>query len=146
VPYSDWQGTPAETWEADGDMVRAAYTLRAEDDDFGQAGTLVREVFDDAARDRLVETVTGALSGRHGRGSCPGDLVLDVHRSEGVGSPHRGRTVNVSPDAAFLVERERGRSLSGAAPFRHARGVVRTDAAGRVVRVPSLRGVGDVPQ
>jgi catalase len=44
-------------------MVRAAYTLRAEDDDFGQAGTLVREVFDDAARDRLVETVTGALTG-----------------------------------------------------------------------------------
>lgn len=44
-------------------MVRQAYALHAEDDDFGQAGTLVREVFDDAARDRLVETLTGALGG-----------------------------------------------------------------------------------
>ncbi len=65
-PYSDWQGTPAESWEADGDLVRAAYTLHAEDDDFGQAGTLVREVFDDAARDRLVDTVSGALTGVEG--------------------------------------------------------------------------------
>ena len=29
----------AGLWAADGEMVRAAYTLRAEDDDFGQAGT-----------------------------------------------------------------------------------------------------------
>ena len=43
--------------------MRAAYTLRSEDVDFGQAGTLVREVFDDAGRDRLVATVTGALGG-----------------------------------------------------------------------------------
>jgi len=61
--WADVQGPVAEGWEADGEMVRAAYTLRAEDDDFGQAHTLVREVFDDAARDRLVATVTGALSG-----------------------------------------------------------------------------------
>ena len=37
--------------------MRAAYDLHAEDDDFGQAGTLVREVLDDAARDRLVATI-----------------------------------------------------------------------------------------
>ena len=37
-------------WYSDGEMVRAAYTLRADDDDWGQAGTLVREVLDDAAR------------------------------------------------------------------------------------------------
>jgi catalase len=42
-------------------MVRAAYTLRRDDDDWGQAGTLVRQVFDDAARDRLVSNVTGHL-------------------------------------------------------------------------------------
>ena len=60
---SNWQGQPAEGWESDGEMVRQAYTLRADDDDFGQAGILVREVFDDAQRDRLVETVTGALGG-----------------------------------------------------------------------------------
>ena len=43
-------------------MIRAAYTLRAEDDDFGQAGTLVREVLDDDARDRLVHNIVGHLS------------------------------------------------------------------------------------
>jgi catalase len=42
-------------------MVHAAYTLHAEDDDWGQAGTLVREVLDDAERDRLVSNVVGHL-------------------------------------------------------------------------------------
>ncbi len=42
--------------------MRAAYTLHAEDDDWGQAGTLVRDVMDDAARDRLVSNVVGHLS------------------------------------------------------------------------------------
>jgi catalase len=42
-------------------MVRKAYTLRAEDDDFGQAGTLVRHVLDDAARARLVSNIVGHL-------------------------------------------------------------------------------------
>lgn len=58
----DHQGPVDNGWEADGTMVRAAYTLHAEDDDFGQAHTLVREVFDDAGRERLVETVSGSLS------------------------------------------------------------------------------------
>src|SRR5690606_26844704 len=61
--WSDQTGAVDNGWEADGGMVRDAYTLRADDDDFTQAGTLVREVFDDAQRDRLVETVAGALSG-----------------------------------------------------------------------------------
>ena len=38
-----------------------AYTLRKDDDDFGQPGTLVREVMDDAQRDRLVSNVVGHL-------------------------------------------------------------------------------------
>lgn len=59
--WSDEQGPVDNGWEADGELVRSAYTLRAEDDDFGQAGILVREVFDDAQRDRLVETVAGSL-------------------------------------------------------------------------------------
>lgn len=46
-------------WESDGELVRAAASLHAEDDDFGQAGTLYREVFDDAARERFLATVTG---------------------------------------------------------------------------------------
>ncbi|GAA8848449.1 catalase [Helicobacter pylori] len=62
-PHADEQGPVDDGWEADGEIVRSAYELHAEDDDFGQAGTLVREVFDDAQRDRLVDTVVGALSG-----------------------------------------------------------------------------------
>jgi catalase len=48
-------------WHTDGDMVRTAYTLREEDDDWGQAGTMVREVFDEDARGRLVDNVVGHL-------------------------------------------------------------------------------------
>ena len=36
-------------------MVRAAYTLREDDDDWSQPGALVREVMDDGQRDRFVE-------------------------------------------------------------------------------------------
>ena len=61
--WSDQTGKVDNGWEADGEMVRAAYTLRPDDDDFGQPGTLVREVFDDAQRERLVETVAGSLLG-----------------------------------------------------------------------------------
>jgi catalase len=51
-------------------MVRTACTLPAEDDDFGQAGTMVREVLDDDARDRLVSNVAGhLLDGVSGTGS-----------------------------------------------------------------------------
>ena len=62
-PWADTTGIAEDGWEADGEMVRAAYTLRAGDDDFGQPGTLVREVFDDAQRDALVEQVAGSLLG-----------------------------------------------------------------------------------
>ena len=53
-------GEPAG-WHTDGDMVHAAYTLHSQDDDWGQAGTLVRDVLDDAARDRLVSNIVGHL-------------------------------------------------------------------------------------
>ncbi|MER8235925.1 catalase [Streptomyces sp. NPDC101490] len=53
-------GQPA-SWAAAGELVREAYTLHAEDDDWGQPGTLVREVLDDAARDRLVSNIAGHL-------------------------------------------------------------------------------------
>ena len=53
-------GEPAG-WHTDGDMVRSAHTLRAEDDDWGQAGTLVRDVMNDAERERLVANVVGHL-------------------------------------------------------------------------------------
>ncbi|PZT87175.1 MAG: catalase [Citromicrobium sp.] len=50
------------TWYADGDMVRQAYTLRKDDDDWTQPGILVREVMDDAQRDRFVSNVAGHLA------------------------------------------------------------------------------------
>ncbi len=60
-PWADETGPVEDTWEADGALVRSAYELHPEDDDFGQPGTLVREVFDDAQRERLVATVAGTL-------------------------------------------------------------------------------------
>jgi catalase len=42
-------------------MVRSAYTRRPDDDDWGQAHTLVRRVMDAAARERLVSNVAGHL-------------------------------------------------------------------------------------
>jgi catalase len=54
-------GEPAG-WLAAGEMVRHAYTLRSEDDDWRQPGTMVREVLDDAARSRLVDNVSGHLA------------------------------------------------------------------------------------
>ena len=53
-------GEPAG-WHTDGEMVRTAYTLHFEDDDWGQAGTLVRQVMSDAERDRLVSNIVGHL-------------------------------------------------------------------------------------
>ena len=42
-------------------LVRAACVKHAEDDDWSQAGALVRDVLDDAARDRLVGNIVTAL-------------------------------------------------------------------------------------
>ncbi|MGR3793184.1 catalase [Vannielia sp. SX4] len=52
----------AGLWHSDGEMVREAYMLREDDDDWSQAGTLVREVMDDGGRERLVNNVAGHLS------------------------------------------------------------------------------------
>jgi catalase len=61
-PKADPAQSPhVEVWEASGAFVHAAYTKRRDDDDFGQAGTMVRKVMDNAARDRLVSNVVGHL-------------------------------------------------------------------------------------
>jgi catalase len=62
-PWADEPGRMDDGWEADGEMVRSAYTLRADDDDFTQPGILVRDVFDDAQRKMLVNQVAGSLLG-----------------------------------------------------------------------------------
>jgi len=61
--WADGEATTEESWGVDGDMMRSAYALHAEDDDFTQPGTLVRDVMDDAQRDRLVAQVSGSLLG-----------------------------------------------------------------------------------
>jgi catalase len=48
-------------WHVSGEIVRAAYTRRRDDDDFTQAGTMYRKVLDGAARERLVTNITGHL-------------------------------------------------------------------------------------
>jgi len=48
-------------WDASGEFIRAAYSLRKDDDDWGQPGTLVRKVMNDEERDRLVANVVGHL-------------------------------------------------------------------------------------
>ncbi|WP_353109406.1 catalase [Gordonia sp. (in: high G+C Gram-positive bacteria)] len=60
-PAATYPGQVEPQWAADGDIVRSAYVDHAEDDDFGQPGTLVRDVLDDAARDRLADNVAGHL-------------------------------------------------------------------------------------
>ncbi|MDT5135215.1 MAG: catalase, partial [Mycobacterium sp.] len=61
-PHADPQRASEVHWYADGEMVRQAYTLRPDDSDWGQAGTMVREVLDDAARERLAHNVIGHVS------------------------------------------------------------------------------------
>ncbi|HEV2782504.1 MAG TPA: catalase [Actinophytocola sp.] len=62
-PHADpvLAGETASAYGATGEVLRTAYTLHAEDDDFGQPGTLVRHVMDDAQRARLVGNVAGHL-------------------------------------------------------------------------------------
>ncbi len=57
------EGVVENGWEADGELVRSAYTLHAEDSDWVQAHNLVRGVYDDEQRARLVDTVVGSLDG-----------------------------------------------------------------------------------
>src|SRR3546814_19322503 len=72
---ADGEATPEESWAVDGEMVRSAYELHADDDDFSQPGALVRDVMDDGQRDRLVEQVSGSLlGGVHGE-------VLEIGRA-----------------------------------------------------------------
>jgi catalase len=45
-----------------GEIMRTAYTLHAEDGDFGQAGTLYRKVLTTTEKDHLVSNVVGHMS------------------------------------------------------------------------------------
>jgi catalase len=60
-PKADPSLTNEALWYSDGEMVRAAYTLHRDDDDYGQASTMVRDVLNDEERARLVSNVAGHL-------------------------------------------------------------------------------------
>ena len=60
-PKADSDRYQPASWYADGDIMRSAYVPRRDDDDFVQAGTMVREVLDGAARERLVSNIVGHL-------------------------------------------------------------------------------------
>ena len=65
-------------WQSDGELIRAAAVLHANDDDFGQAGSLVREVMSADERERLAANIAGHAS----RVTVPGllDRVIDYWR------------------------------------------------------------------
>ena len=89
-PHASEQAAGDEgMWAFDGQAVRAGYIEHPEDDDFTQAGTLVREVLDDEARDRLVDNIVG-------------------HVLDGVKEPVLSRVfeywTNVDPDLGKKVE------------------------------------------
>ncbi|MEV0250065.1 catalase [Nocardia sp. NPDC050712] len=50
-------------WDFDPTMLRAGYIQHPEDNDFAQAGTLVREVLNDDQRERLVNNIVGHILG-----------------------------------------------------------------------------------
>jgi catalase len=60
-PVADERGLDASWGVHAGAMIRAAATLHGEDDDFGQPGTLVREVLDDIGREHLAGNVVAHL-------------------------------------------------------------------------------------
>ncbi|HXR43855.1 MAG TPA: catalase-related domain-containing protein, partial [Pseudolysinimonas sp.] len=85
-------------WRNDGELIRAAAALHADDDDFGQAGSLVRDVMSADERERLASNVAGHAS----RVTIPGLLerVIEYWRridqgvadrvSELIGDPLSG--------------------------------------------------------
>ncbi|NLB46441.1 MAG: catalase [Microbacteriaceae bacterium] len=58
-PATDAAAGVEGSWESDGELMRTAYTLRADDGDFVQPGILYRDVFSDADRASIKETLEG---------------------------------------------------------------------------------------
>ena len=62
-PKADPERYPDATWPVEGsEMLRTAYQLRAEDDDFGQAGTLYRQTLSQTDKEHLASNVIGHMS------------------------------------------------------------------------------------
>jgi catalase len=61
-PAADPARYPDPSWQATGELVRNAYTLHSEDDDYGQPGSLVRTVMSDSDRDHLVNNLVAHMT------------------------------------------------------------------------------------
>ena len=61
-PQADPQRYPEPSWFASGEIMRSAYTLHAEDNDFVQAGNLYRDVMTETDREHLVNNIVGHMS------------------------------------------------------------------------------------
>ncbi|GCE37519.1 Catalase [Rhodococcus wratislaviensis] len=77
-------------WVFDGESVRAGYVEHAEDGDFTQAGTLVREVLSDDERDRLVGNIVG-----HALGGVSEPVLLRVFDYWKSVDPDLGKRVEI---------------------------------------------------
>jgi catalase len=87
----------SQGWESDGALVRSAATLHPEDDDFGQAGTLYREVFDDAARARFLDTITGHVGGVKSEDIRERAIQYWTHVDAGLGAALRANLAGTAP-------------------------------------------------
>ena len=89
-PVADGENGADLGWDVEGgELGRYENPKHREDDDFGQAGTLVREVMDDAERDALVENIVGHASAEVTRRDAgPGRRLL-VERRPGDRQPGR---------------------------------------------------------
>ena len=61
-PQADPQRYPEPSWFASGEIMRSAYTLHAEDNDFVQAGNLYRDAMSATDREHLVNNIVGHMS------------------------------------------------------------------------------------
>ncbi|MFL5700679.1 MAG: catalase-related domain-containing protein, partial [Ktedonobacteraceae bacterium] len=61
-PRADPQRSHEPSWFASGEIMRSAYTLHAEDNDFVQPGNLYRDVMSETEREHLVHNIVGHMS------------------------------------------------------------------------------------
>jgi catalase len=89
------------TYGIDAEMSRSAYTLREDDDDWSQARSLLRDVFDEPARERFVANVAGHLG--NGVSAAVLERAFAYWR-------------NVDPDIADRIERSVRKAGRGLTP------------------------------
>jgi catalase len=61
-PAADAERYADPSYQLTGEIMRSAYTRHREDDDFGQAGTLYREVLSETDREHLAANIVGHAS------------------------------------------------------------------------------------